>query len=107
MLRLKTISILIAGALVASTQAACAGQAASSSASTVPATAITAQVTHSSASTDALAGLKEQIEQGRQDWGVPGMAVAIVHRDQVIHAEGYGVLRQSETAAVNADTLFG
>ncbi|MCL4410699.1 MAG: serine hydrolase [Gammaproteobacteria bacterium] len=107
MLRFKTISILIAGVLVASTQAACASPAASSAASTAPATASSAQVTQANVSTDALAGLKEQIEQGRLDWGVPGMAVAIVHRDQVIHAEGYGVLRQSEAAAVNADTLFG
>src|SRR5690554_1572426 len=54
-----------------------------------------------------LAGLDERIEAGRQAWGVPGMAVAVVYQDQVIHAEGYGVLRQSESARANADTLFG
>lgn len=54
-----------------------------------------------------LAGLDERIEAGRQAWGVPGMAVAVVYQDQVIHAEGYGLLRQSESGRVNADTLFG
>src|SRR5690554_1630911 len=54
-----------------------------------------------------LAGLDERIEAGRQAWGVPGMALAVVYQDQVIHAEGYGALRQSESARANADTLFG
>jgi len=56
---------------------------------------------------NALAGLSEWIEQGREDWNIPGMAVAVVHNDEIIHLRGYGSLKLGETAAVNADTLFG
>ncbi|MCL5255380.1 MAG: serine hydrolase [Gammaproteobacteria bacterium] len=105
--RFKTISILVAGVLLASTQAGCSTSASADAAAQAQASASTSAAATAQAVADPLAGLREQIEQGRKDWGIPGMAVAIVHNDQIIHAEGYGVLRQSETATVNADTLFG
>lgn len=42
----------------------------------------------------------------REEYGVPGMAVAMVKDDQVIYARGSGVLEQSGAQAVDADTLF-
>lgn len=54
-----------------------------------------------------LQGLDDFIEAGMAEWGIPGMAVAVVHRDQVIHSQGYGVLRLGEERAVDQHTLFG
>jgi len=36
-------------------------------------------------------GLSERIEEGMKEWDIPGMAVAIVHNDSVVFAEGFGV----------------
>ncbi|MCC5853338.1 MAG: serine hydrolase [Alkalimonas sp.] len=54
-----------------------------------------------------LAGLDQWIEQGRQDWQLPGLAVAVVHRDEVIYARGFGQLGLNSELAVNEHTLFG
>ena len=54
-----------------------------------------------------LQGLHEHLEATRAEWGIPGVGVAVVYQDQIIHMSGYGVLKQSESATVNPDTLFG
>lgn len=54
-----------------------------------------------------LGDLHEHIERTRQQWGIPGVAIAVVQNDKIIHLSGYGVLKQSESATVNPDTLFG
>ncbi len=46
------------------------------------------------------------IEETRQTWQVPGLAVAIVKDDQVVLAKGYGVRQADSDAAVDGDTLF-
>ncbi|MEE2002040.1 serine hydrolase [Alkalimonas sp. MEB108] len=56
---------------------------------------------------DPLAGLDHWIEQGRQDWQLPGLAVAVVYRDEVIYARGFGTLGLSSELPVNEHTLFG
>lgn len=38
--------------------------------------------------------------------GVPGVAVAIIHRDKVVAAKGYGVRKVGDTAAVDPNTVF-
>jgi len=38
--------------------------------------------------------------------GVPGMAVAVVHRGKVVYAEGFGIRRVGQAAKVDADTVF-
>src|SRR5690606_40942446 len=53
-----------------------------------------------------LAGLDAYIEQALKDWEVPGLALAIVKDDSVIHARGYGVRELGRPAAVDARTLF-
>ncbi|MFF5446440.1 serine hydrolase [Streptomyces sp. NPDC012888] len=38
--------------------------------------------------------------------GVPGVAVAVVHEDEVVRIKGYGVREAGKDAAVNAGTVF-
>jgi CubicO group peptidase (beta-lactamase class C family) len=40
-------------------------------------------------------------------WGVPGVAVAVVRRDEVALAEGFGVRRAGGSEPVDAATVFG
>ena len=54
-----------------------------------------------------LAGLDAYVERAMREFGVPGMAVAVVKDGQVVLAKGYGVRRAGEPAPVDADTLFG
>lgn len=54
-----------------------------------------------------LGDIEHYIEQGRQQWQIPGMAVAIVYNDQVIHARGYGYLGLEHDTPVDENTLFG
>ncbi len=57
------------------------------------------------ASFDAVA-FDAYIEKVRQDWRVPGIAIAVVNRSGVIHMRGYGV-REWETATpVDGNTIF-
>ena len=46
------------------------------------------------------------IEQARQDWGVPGLAVAIVKDGEVAFSQGFGTLKQGTDQPVNGDTQF-
>ncbi|MBL06000.1 MAG: serine hydrolase [Planctomycetes bacterium] len=50
--------------------------------------------------------LDAYIAQARKDWGVPGLAVAIVKDGKLVHAGGYGVRELGGEDAVDADTLF-
>jgi CubicO group peptidase (beta-lactamase class C family) len=51
--------------------------------------------------------LDAYVEQAMRDWSVPGLAIAIVARDSIVLARGYGVRRAGEAEPVNAQTLFG
>lgn len=46
------------------------------------------------------------VERIRRGNGIPGVAVAIVRGDSVVHARGYGVRETGGEAAVDAHTLF-
>jgi CubicO group peptidase (beta-lactamase class C family) len=54
----------------------------------------------------ALAGLDAYVARAQKEFGVPGMAVAVVKDGQLVLAKGYGVRRAGEAAPVDADTLF-
>jgi CubicO group peptidase (beta-lactamase class C family) len=54
-----------------------------------------------------LAGLDEWVEREMARWGIPGLAIAIVKDDSVVHARGYGVRRVGEQGAVDEHTVFG
>ncbi len=51
--------------------------------------------------------LSGYIEENMQVWDIPGMAVAIVHKDEVVFAEGFGVRKLGEPELVDEHTLFG
>ena len=45
-------------------------------------------------------------ESAQKQWGIPGMAIAIVKDDQVIFAKGFGVKRVGGTDPVDPNTVF-
>jgi CubicO group peptidase (beta-lactamase class C family) len=55
---------------------------------------------------DPLRGLDAYIDKARQDWGVAGLAVAIVRGDSVIYAKGFGVREAGKPDKVDERTLF-
>ncbi len=53
-----------------------------------------------------LKGLDAYIDGAIADWGVPGLAVAVVKDGKIVHAKGYGVREHGKEAKVDAHTLF-
>ena len=53
-----------------------------------------------------LAGLDAYIEQAIKDWEVPGLAIAVIRNDTIIHARGYGVRELGRPGPVDEHTLF-
>ncbi|MGH7554430.1 MAG: serine hydrolase [Longimicrobiales bacterium] len=53
-----------------------------------------------------LRALEAHIEQVRQQWEVPGLAVTIVQGDSVVFARGYGVKEVGKPDRVDENTLF-
>ncbi len=54
-----------------------------------------------------LQGLDAFIEAGMAQWGIPGLAIAVVKDDRVVLERGYGVLEVGKPERVDAHTLFG
>lgn len=54
----------------------------------------------------ALEKLPAIVESALKRSGVPGIAVSVVHGDETVFAEGYGVRTKGEDAEVDADTVF-
>src|SRR5215472_9358283 len=52
------------------------------------------------------AELDRIIETTRKFWNVPGLAVAIVHGDEVVYMKGFGVKRVGSDEPVTPDTRF-
>jgi len=55
---------------------------------------------------DALAALPKLIEETLQRSGVPGAAVAVVHRGNTVFSEGFGLRRIGETGRIDRQTVF-
>ena len=53
-----------------------------------------------------LKGLDRYIEKARQAWQIPGLSIAIVYRDSVIFAKGYGVRELGKPEPVTPHTVF-
>lgn len=53
-----------------------------------------------------LAQFEAYAEKAREEWSVPGMAVAVVHDDKVIYAKGFGVKRAGGSEPIDPDTVF-
>ncbi len=54
----------------------------------------------------ALELVEDLVEAERTHFGTPGVAVAVVHEDEVLHAEGYGLRQVDRSEKVTADTVF-
>jgi CubicO group peptidase (beta-lactamase class C family) len=54
-----------------------------------------------------LAGLDEFVRSGMAEWGIPGLAVAVVKDDEAVFVRGYGALRKGGSEPVDENTLFG
>ncbi|MEU7606527.1 serine hydrolase [Streptomyces sp. NPDC040724] len=54
----------------------------------------------------AVARLDGYVADLMRQTGVPGISVAVVHDDEVVHLKGYGLRRTGETAKVDPDTVF-
>ena len=53
-----------------------------------------------------LARFEAYAEQARQDWGIPGMAIAIVQGDEMVYARGFGTKSMGGSDPVDENTLF-
>jgi len=58
------------------------------------------------AAQDPAATLDAYVESNRLAWEIPGLAVAVVHKGQVVLAKGYGVRQLGSSGAVDEHTLF-
>ncbi|MER6200482.1 serine hydrolase [Streptomyces sp. NPDC001586] len=54
----------------------------------------------------AVARLDQTVADMMRRTGVPGVSVAVVHDDKVVHIKGYGLRRTGESAKVGPDTVF-
>ncbi len=59
-----------------------------------------------SAAVSAAAALPHMARELLKKTGVPGLALAVVHRGEILLAEGYGVCQIGRPETVNADTVF-
>lgn len=50
--------------------------------------------------------LEHHVKKALDDWNVPGVAVAIIEKDALVLAKGYGVRKTGEKAAVDEKTVF-
>ncbi len=51
--------------------------------------------------------LDAYIAKGMQDWGIPGLSIAVVRNDSVVYVKGFGVRRLGSPERVDARTMFG
>jgi CubicO group peptidase (beta-lactamase class C family) len=54
-----------------------------------------------------LADLDAYVQAGMAEWGIPGLALAVVQGDEVVYARGYGLRRLGLPEPVDEHTLFG
>ena len=52
------------------------------------------------------ADFDEYVNKAIKDWGVPGVAIAIVKDDRIVYAKGFGVRELNKPAPVDTHTLF-
>lgn len=52
-------------------------------------------------------GFDDYINASMRDWGIPGLALAIVSGDKVVYAHGYGVRNIESREPVTPNTVFG
>ena len=53
-----------------------------------------------------LAGFDDYVNKAIKDWGVPGVAIAVIKDDKIVLAKGYGVRELGKPAPVDERTMF-
>ena len=53
-----------------------------------------------------LAGLDDYVTKALKDWGVPGLAIAVIKDDRIVLAKGFGVRELGKPEPVDERTLF-
>ena len=56
--------------------------------------------------TGPLRGLDRYIEEAREEWNIPGLAIAVVKDGEVVYAEGFGVRDVRTGVPVDENTIF-
>jgi CubicO group peptidase (beta-lactamase class C family) len=56
--------------------------------------------------TNAIEKLDALAKQTLESTGVPGIAIAVVHKDKVVFKQGYGVREAGKSGPIDADTVF-
>jgi CubicO group peptidase (beta-lactamase class C family) len=54
----------------------------------------------------ALPELEKVVEQMRKQTGVPGVAIAVVHKDEVVYLKGFGVRKAGQPDPIETETVF-
>jgi len=54
-----------------------------------------------------LSGLPAFMERGMADWGIPGMAVAVVKDGELVYSRGFGVRKLGHEEPADEHTIFG
>ncbi|WP_278253638.1 serine hydrolase domain-containing protein [Arthrobacter cavernae] len=110
---LKTIGVGAVGVAAMPLLAACTGGSApastsvSPSGSLLPAPPGPVQPLLDRAKVDAaLAWLDAFVQDAMDKTGLPGMAVGVVYRDEMVHAKGFGLREVGKPEKITADTVF-
>ncbi|MFD3938332.1 serine hydrolase [Streptomyces sp. NPDC058611] len=98
-------AILLTATAATATPAAAAAPPATAPTAPSPPPAPKPQITDAQVG-KAVARLDRTVEDMMRRTGVPGVSVAVVHKDKVVHLKGYGVRRVGEPGAVDPDTVF-
>jgi CubicO group peptidase (beta-lactamase class C family) len=53
-----------------------------------------------------LTGIDTYVESAMAKWEVPGLAIAVIQDDKLVHARGYGVREMGASAKVDVQTVF-
>ncbi len=109
---LKAAGIGAAGAAGLPLLSACTGASAQRAASSAPAALLPAPPGQVEPLLDrakvdnALAKLEGLIQDAMESTGLPGMAVAVVYRDEVLYSKGFGVREVGKPGEITPDTVF-
>ena len=53
-----------------------------------------------------LSSLDSYIDEAMQHWDLPGLAIGIIHNDQIVYQKGFGVKKLGDPSPVDTETLF-
>src|SRR5690349_5686097 len=53
-----------------------------------------------------LRGLEEYVTRAMREWGIAGLAVAVVENDSVVFARGFGIREVGRAERVDTNTIF-